>query len=79
MSSWITAASSAQLSEKLVLDSLALTYDNGGSVNGLDPLSGKVLWTYGNWQCAIPVPHAVDAGDGRVLITGVRLSPSGKG
>jgi len=42
----------------------------GGSVNGLDPLSGKVLWTYGNWNCGIPVPHAVDAGEGRVLITG---------
>jgi outer membrane protein assembly factor BamB len=42
----------------------------GGSVNGLDPLSGKVLWTYGNWQCGIPVPHAVDAGEGRILITG---------
>jgi len=42
----------------------------GGSVNGIDPLSGKVLWTYGNWQCGIPVPHAVDAGEGRVLITG---------
>jgi outer membrane protein assembly factor BamB len=43
---------------------------SGGSVNGIDPLSGKVLWTYGNWQCIIPVPHAVDAGEGRVLITG---------
>jgi hypothetical protein len=42
----------------------------GGSVNGIDPLSGRVLWTYSNWQCGIPVPHAVDAGDGRVLITG---------
>ena len=42
----------------------------GGSVNGIDPLNGKVLWTYGNWQCVIPVPHAVDAGEGRVLITG---------
>ena len=41
-----------------------------GSVNGLDPRSGKVLWTYTNWQCPIPVPQAVDAGDGRVLITG---------
>ncbi len=41
-----------------------------GSVNGLDPTSGKVLWTYTNWQCAYPVPQAVDAGDGRVLITG---------
>lgn len=41
-----------------------------GSVNGLDPLSGKILWTYTNWQCAIPVPQPVDAGDGRMLITG---------
>jgi hypothetical protein len=43
---------------------------SGGSVNGVDPLSGKILWTYGNWQCGVPVPHAVDAGEGRVLITG---------
>ena len=42
----------------------------GGSVNGLDPRSGKVLWTYTNWQCIIPVPQPVDAGDGRLLITG---------
>ena len=28
-----------------------------------------MLWSYGNWQCIIPVP-AVDAGEGRVLITG---------
>jgi outer membrane protein assembly factor BamB len=41
-----------------------------GSVNGLDPRSGKVLWTYTNWQCIIPVPPAVDAGQGRLLITG---------
>jgi outer membrane protein assembly factor BamB len=43
---------------------------SGGTVNGMDPLSGKVLWTYSNWQCAIPVPSAMDAGEGRVLITG---------
>ena len=42
----------------------------GGSVNGLDLRSGKVLWTYSDWQCRIPVPQAVDAGEGRVLITG---------
>ena len=42
----------------------------GGTVAGLDPMSGKVLWTYGNWQCGIPVPQAVDAGEGRALITG---------
>jgi outer membrane protein assembly factor BamB len=43
---------------------------SGGSVNGIDPLTGKVLWTYGNFQCSIPVAHAVDAGEGRVLMTG---------
>lgn len=41
-----------------------------GSVNGLDPRTGKVLWTYSGWQCIIPVPQAVDAGEGRVLVTG---------
>ena len=41
-----------------------------GSVNGLDPRDGKVLWTYTNWQCPIPVPQPVDAGDGRILVTG---------
>lgn len=43
---------------------------SGGKVVGLDPVTGKVLWEYGNWQCRIPVPSAVDAGEGRALITG---------
>ncbi|MCX6302689.1 MAG: PQQ-binding-like beta-propeller repeat protein [Bacteroidia bacterium] len=43
---------------------------SGGKVVGLDPLTGKILWEYTNWQCGIPVPSAVDAGDGRALITG---------
>jgi len=42
----------------------------GGKVVGIDPLTGKTLWEYTNWQCMIPVPSAVDAGEGRVLITG---------
>lgn len=41
-----------------------------GSVNGLDPSSGRVLWSYTGWQCPIPVPQPVDAGNGRMLITG---------
>ncbi len=41
-----------------------------GSVSGIDPRSGTVLWTYTNWQCPIPVPTPVDAGEGRLLITG---------
>jgi outer membrane protein assembly factor BamB len=43
---------------------------SGGKVVGLDPLTGKILWEYTNWQCVIPVPAAIDAGDGRILITG---------
>ena len=42
----------------------------GGKVVGIDPLSGKILWEYTNWQCRIPVPNAVDAGEGKMLITG---------
>jgi len=43
---------------------------SGGSVNGIDPLNGKILWTYSGFQCSIPIPHAVDAGEGRILIVG---------
>ena len=43
---------------------------SGGSVNGLDPSSGKVLWTYTGFQNIIPVAQAVDARQGRVLIAG---------
>jgi len=41
-----------------------------GSVTGVDPHTGRVLWTYKGWQNPIPVPQPVDAGDGRLLITG---------
>jgi outer membrane protein assembly factor BamB len=41
-----------------------------GSVSGLDPLTGTVLWTYAGWQCPIPAPQPVDAGQNRILITG---------
>ncbi len=43
---------------------------SGGKVAGIDPLTGRILWEYTNWQCSIPVPSAVDAGDGKILITG---------
>jgi outer membrane protein assembly factor BamB len=58
-----------------------------GTVVGLDPQSGRRLWTYTGWQCIIPVPQPVDAGDGRLLITGgygagtamVRVTKDAKG
>jgi outer membrane protein assembly factor BamB len=43
---------------------------SGGKVVGINPLTGKILWEYTNWQCAIPAPSAVDAGEGRMLIAG---------
>ncbi len=43
---------------------------SGGKVIGIEPSTGKILWEYTNWQCGIPVPGAVDAGEGRILITG---------
>ncbi|MFH0761336.1 MAG: PQQ-binding-like beta-propeller repeat protein [Bacteroidota bacterium] len=41
-----------------------------GKVVGISPLTGKILWEYANWDCMIPVPGAVDAGDNKVLIAG---------
>jgi outer membrane protein assembly factor BamB len=41
-----------------------------GTVTGLEPRTGKILWTYANWDCHISVPCAVDAGDNRLLIAG---------
>lgn len=43
---------------------------SGGKVVGIEPLTGKILWEYSNFQCGIPVPSAVDAGEGRALISG---------
>jgi outer membrane protein assembly factor BamB len=42
----------------------------GGRVVGIDPLTGELLWDYGNWQCRIPAPTAFDAGEGKILIIG---------
>jgi len=41
-----------------------------GTIVGMDPASGKVLWEYSDWVCHIPVPSAIDAGDNRVLVIG---------
>jgi len=43
---------------------------SGGKVVGIEPLTGKILWEYSNWNCSIPVPSAYDAVENRVLIIG---------
>jgi outer membrane protein assembly factor BamB len=56
--------------EDHVVQVMAWSRKQRGSVNGLDPLTGKVLWTYSGWQCGIPAPLPVDAGQNRMLVTG---------
>lgn len=41
-----------------------------GAVVGLDPLTGRQMWSYDGWQCKIPVPNVTEIGDGRIFITG---------
>ena len=41
-----------------------------GNVAGIAPLTGDIMWEYADWQCGIPVPSAVDAGENRVLVIG---------
>ncbi|MDX9928913.1 MAG: PQQ-like beta-propeller repeat protein [Bacteroidales bacterium] len=43
---------------------------SGGRVVGINPSDGAILWDYKGWHCVIPIPSAVDAGEGRMLITG---------
>ena len=40
------------------------------TVFGIDPPTGKILWTYNGWQCSIPIPNVTAIGDGRLFITG---------
>jgi len=41
-----------------------------GNIVGIEPLTGKILWEYKQWECHISVPSAVDAGDNKVLVVG---------
>ena len=42
----------------------------GGGIVGMDPKTGRRLWTYTNWQCKIPIPNVTQISDGRLFITG---------
>lgn len=39
-------------------------------VVGLDLDTGKMLWQYKGWQCTVPIPQVVDAGQNRLYIGG---------
>ena len=44
--------------------------ESNSRVVGIDPGSGKTLWSYQGWQCRTPVPNVTTIGDGRLFITG---------
>jgi outer membrane protein assembly factor BamB len=39
-----------------------------GNIVGIDPLTGKILWEFKEWECHISVPSAFDAGNNKVLV-----------
>ena len=41
-----------------------------GKIIGIEPLSGKVLWEYKNWECHISASSALDAGNNKLLVVG---------
>jgi hypothetical protein len=41
-----------------------------GTVVGIEPRTGEILWKHEKWECHISVASAVDAGENRVLIVG---------
>jgi len=41
-----------------------------GAVLGMDPKTGKTLWTYREYRCRIPIPNVVEIGDGCLFVTG---------
>jgi len=41
-----------------------------GTVLGMDPKTGKTLWTYQGWHNRIPINNVVDIGDGRLFVSG---------
>ncbi|MCK4959316.1 MAG: PQQ-binding-like beta-propeller repeat protein [Planctomycetes bacterium] len=47
-----------------------------GAVLGMDPKTGKILWSYEGWQCQTPVPNVTAIGDGRIFITGGYMAGS---
>jgi outer membrane protein assembly factor BamB len=42
----------------------------GGGVYGIDAKTGKILWNYQNFNCAITIPPVTVIGDGRFFING---------
>lgn len=51
-------------------DHLTIVLSSDDPVQGLDPRTGKELWSYDGWKCSIPIPNVTEIGDGQLFITG---------
>lgn len=40
-----------------------------GQLSFIDPDTGKLLWSYGGYECRIPIPFATVIGDDRIFVT----------
>jgi len=56
--------------DQLVMITAGARGGASGVVVGMDPKTGKTLWSYEGWNCQIPVPNVTEIGDGRLFITG---------
>jgi PQQ-like domain len=56
--------------DQVVMVTAGAKRGGGGAVVGMDPRTGKTLWTYKGWNCQIPIPNVTQIGDGRLFITG---------
>lgn len=41
-----------------------------GTIAGINPLTGEILWEYNNWLCHISVPNAITVGDNKIAVLG---------
>lgn len=41
-----------------------------GKIIGIEPLTGKILWEYNQWECHISVANVVETGDNKLLLVG---------
>ena len=51
-------------------DHITIALSSDDPVTGLDPRTGKELWSYDGWTCRIPVPNVTEIGEGRLFVTG---------
>jgi len=74
---WISSGTTGRagyVSPKIITldgeDHVVIILSSNDPVVGLDPQTGKELWSYDGWKCRIPVPNVTEIGDGRLFITG---------